>query len=62
MAIKNAKATAGGRKTPAAPQPMGATVARVPATSRTSSPQQLMREAAWSRMFGRTETKNPFTR
>lgn len=25
-------------------------------------PRQLMREAAWSRMFGRTESKNPFTR
>ena len=26
-----------------------------------SDPRQLMREAAWARMFGRTETKNPFT-
>jgi hypothetical protein len=25
-------------------------------------PNRLLREAAWSRMFGRTETKNPFTR
>ncbi len=24
--------------------------------------QRLMREAAWSRMFGRVESKNPFTR
>jgi len=24
--------------------------------------RQLMREAAWSRMFGRVESKNPFTR
>ena len=23
---------------------------------------RLLREAAWSRMFGRVETKNPFTR
>jgi len=23
---------------------------------------RLLREAAWSRMFGRTESKNPFTR
>ena len=27
-----------------------------------SNPQQLMREAAWRRMFGGAETKNPFTR
>lgn len=25
-------------------------------------PNRLLREAAWSRMFGRTEAKNPFTR
>ena len=25
-------------------------------------PQRLLREAAWTQMFGRTETKNPFTR
>ena len=25
-------------------------------------PRQLMREAAWSRMFGRVEAKNPFNR
>jgi hypothetical protein len=25
-------------------------------------PQRLLREAAWSQMFGRTEAKNPFTR
>jgi hypothetical protein len=24
--------------------------------------QQLLREAAWSQMFGRAETKNPFAR
>ena len=24
--------------------------------------QRLLREAAWSRMFGRTEAKNPFAR
>lgn len=27
-----------------------------------NDPRQLMREAAWARMFGRTEAKNPFTR
>jgi hypothetical protein len=25
-------------------------------------PNRLLREAAWSRMFGRVESKNPFTR
>ena len=28
----------------------------------TGDSNRLLREAAWSRMFGRTETKNPFTR
>jgi hypothetical protein len=27
-----------------------------------SDPNRLLREAAWSRMFGRTEAKNPFAR
>jgi len=26
------------------------------------NPNRLLREAAWSRMFGRIESKNPFTR
>jgi hypothetical protein len=26
------------------------------------NPNRLLREAAWSRMFGRVESKNPFTR
>ena len=30
--------------------------------SRDSDPRRFMREAAWSRMFGRIETRNPFTR
>jgi hypothetical protein len=32
-----------------------------PATA-ASDPNRLLREAAWSRMFGRTEAKNPFAR
>jgi hypothetical protein len=32
-----------------------------PATG-ASDPNRLLREAAWSRMFGRTEAKNPFAR
>jgi hypothetical protein len=31
-------------------------------TTTGSNPNRLLREAAWSRMFGRTESKNPFTR
>ena len=38
-----------------------------PAATRTAAtggtdPNRLLREAAWSRMFGRIEAKNPFTR
>jgi hypothetical protein len=32
------------------------------ATPVTGDSQQLLREAAWSRMFGRADTKNPFAR
>ena len=32
------------------------------ATPEAASSQRLLREAAWSRMFGRTESKNPFAR
>jgi hypothetical protein len=32
------------------------------ATPETGDSQRLLREAAWSRMFGRAETKNPFAR
>jgi hypothetical protein len=32
------------------------------ATAGGSDSGRLLREAAWSRMFGRTEAKNPFTR
>ena len=34
---------------------------RTASTAGTDS-NRLLREAAWSRMFGRIETKNPFTR
>jgi len=32
------------------------------ATPAVGNSQRLLREAAWSRMFGRTEAKNPFAR
>jgi hypothetical protein len=35
----------------------------VPATAAApDNSQRLLREAAWSRMFGRTESRNPFAR
>ena len=62
MAPRKAKPT-----TPAkAPAPAATAAPRAPrpAAQPASSgdPNRLLREAAWSRMFGRTETKNPFTR
>jgi hypothetical protein len=35
---------------------------QIPPTAGSSDPNRLLREAAWSRMFGRIESKNPFTR
>ncbi|HUB48594.1 MAG TPA: hypothetical protein VMB73_26760 [Acetobacteraceae bacterium] len=51
---------AGGR----APALMAVTsdTATVLATPEAASMQRLLREAAWSRMFGRTEARNPFAR
>jgi len=34
----------------------------VTAMQDSSDSQRLLREAAWSRMFGRADTKNPFAR
>jgi hypothetical protein len=63
MAAGKQKPTAAGRKARAPLAVARTTEAPRPAaTPRPSNPQQLMREAAWSRMFGRTESKNPFTR
>jgi hypothetical protein len=58
MALKKTPAP---RKAPAKPA-----TERSPAlervTTNASNPNRLLREAAWSRMFGRVESKNPFTR
>jgi len=62
MAAGKHKTTAAGRKTRAPAAAARTNVVRPAAAPRPSNPQQLMREAAWSRMFGRTESKNPFTR
>jgi hypothetical protein len=37
-------------------------VVRVIAAAAADNPNRLLREAAWIRMFGRIESKNPFTR
>jgi hypothetical protein len=64
------KAKSGASKKPAA----AATTERPAATTErraarqiaqpagSGDPNRLLREAAWSRMFGRIESKNPFTR
>ena len=48
-------------------KPAPARVVRAPrpppgAMTTTSDSNRLLREAAWSAMFGRVESKNPFTR
>ena len=37
-------------------------VVRAIAAAPAGNPNRLLREAAWIRMFGRIESKNPFTR
>jgi hypothetical protein len=58
MALKKTPAA---RKTSAKP-PTERSPALERVTTSGSNPNRLLREAAWSRMFGRTESKNPFTR
>jgi hypothetical protein len=62
MALRKAKSPA----TPKAPAPKTTTTPRAPRPAAQpaggADPNRLLREAAWSRMFGRTEAKNPFTR
>jgi hypothetical protein len=58
---RKAKSAATTRKTraPAASEPRGTRSAQAASTG---NPNRLLREAAWSAMFGRVESKNPFTR
>jgi len=58
MAMKKTPAP---RKAPAK-QAAERTAAPERVTTSGSNPNRLLREAAWSRMFGRAEAKNPFTR
>jgi hypothetical protein len=63
MATRKVKPAVAGQKATAAiesPRPVSARAASAP--QRGASPAQIIREAAWSRMFGRAETKNPFAR
>ncbi len=61
MAAKKPTSTSEVRKAPAkAAADRG--MLRAVAVTAGSDPSRLLREAAWSRMFGRIESKNPFTR
>lgn len=64
MAAKKATpASAGGKyASAAAKKTQQKTVQRAVTAGTSSDPRRLMREAAWARMFGRTEAKNPFGR
>jgi hypothetical protein len=53
-AVRKAAPRVASKRTGAAPLAAVATVA--------GNSNRLLREAAWSRMFGRVESKNPFTR
>jgi hypothetical protein len=62
MAQKKAKPTPVGRKAPAATNERRSIGQAATAATTGSDPNRLLREAAWSRMFGRIEAKNPFAR
>lgn len=63
MAAKKAKSGPAGRKA-ASPAVADQRVIRQPpaVSSASGNPNRLLREAAWSQMFGRIESKNPFSR
>jgi hypothetical protein len=63
MATRKGKSARPARKAAPAKQPAGRR-ATAPAAAPVSSnnPNRLLREAAWSAMFGRLDSKNPFTR
>ena len=50
------------RKAPAEAASAEQRAARQAAQPSGTNPNRLLREAAWSCMFGRVESKNPFTR
>jgi hypothetical protein len=61
MASRKATAGASARKAPAKASPEPRMMSQA-AVSDSRIAGRLLREAAWSRMFGRTEAKNPFAR
>jgi hypothetical protein len=64
MASKKAKPAQVARKTPAREPAAERRTVGQDAVSATGglNPGRLLREAAWSRMFGRVDAKNPFAR
>jgi hypothetical protein len=64
MAQKKAKSAPAARKTSASDSAVVRRAIRQDsaAANSASDPGRLLREAAWSRMFGRVEAKNPFAR
>lgn len=62
MATKRAKQPAAEPAPAARGATRDTTVSAAAAAPSASQTQRLLREAAWSRMFGRTESKNPFAR
>lgn len=61
MAAKKTNSESTVTKAPARP-PAERPAPRQSTASLSTDTNRLLREAAWSRMFGRTESKNPFTR
>ena len=62
MAPRKMKPEAAPAKARTTPVALASRASRQPAPQSSGDPNRLLREAAWSRMFGRIETKNPFTR
>jgi hypothetical protein len=61
MAPRKTRSTTAPTKAKAA-APVRRSTRQYPETSSGGDSNRLLREAAWSRMFGRVESKNPFTR
>ena len=62
MAPRKSKPEAAPPKARTTPVAMTASASRQAAPRSSTDPNRLLREAAWNRMFGRSEAKNPFTR
>jgi hypothetical protein len=61
MATRKTKSPASKQRKQVAPAESRA-VRPVAEPAATTNSNRMLREAAWSRMFGRVESKNPFTR